>query len=84
MQRVILGIRMVFQPVEDDLRNTLLMALFKGATSQIHGILITGLTAKQDEISLPDSNHINSANWTSSYVITLHLVADIHRISGFR
>ena len=84
MQRVILGIRMVFQPVEDDLRNAFLLALFKGVTSQIHGILVTGLTANQDGIALPEYNHINSANWTSSYVITLHLVADIHRIAGFR
>ena len=79
-----MGIRTAFQPVEDDLRNAFLLALFKGATSQIHRILVTGLTAKQDGIALPDSNHINSANWTSSCVITVHLVADLRRIADFR
>ena len=51
MQHVTPVIGMTFQAVEDELRGTLLPALFQGDTSQILGRAITGLPVKQAGIS---------------------------------
>ena len=54
MQCVTPGIGMASQPVEDELQDTLLPALFQGGTSQIPGRATTSLTFKQAGISLPN------------------------------
>ena len=53
MQRVTPGIGIVFQVVEDEMRNTLLPALFQGLTSQNTRMLITRLPVNQAGIALP-------------------------------
>ena len=75
MQCVTRDIGMTFQEVEDELRDTVLPDLFQGATSQIPGREITGMTVKQARIALPDPMRTAGANCTASYVITGHLVA---------
>ena len=47
MHRVTLYIRTAFQFIEDTLRNTFLLAHFKGATYQIPGILVTSIPVKK-------------------------------------
>ena len=54
VQRVNPGIYMVFQAVEDELRDKFLPELFQGATSQIPGRAITGIPYKQAGIALYD------------------------------
>ena len=56
VQRVTPDTGTAFQPVEDELCNVLLLALCKGATSQIPKRAVTGLPVKQAEIALPEPN----------------------------
>ena len=83
MQRVTLGIGIVFQVVEDEMRDTLLPALFQGATSQNPGRLITGLPLNQAGIALPSPTHTVRANWTAPCVITGHLIEALCGTSEF-
>ena len=46
VQRVTLYIEKAFQPVEDALQEALLLALFRGATSQINRKAVTGLPVR--------------------------------------
>ena len=75
MQRVTPDIGMDFQTVEDELRDTFLLALFQGDTSHIPGRAINSLPVKQTGIALPDSTQTSGTNWTSSCVITGHLIS---------
>ena len=75
---------MAFQAVEDELRETFLPALFKGAKSQIPGRTITDLPVKQSWIYLPDPTQTVGANWAEYCVITGHLVAALRRTAEFR
>ena len=84
MQYVTPGIGMVFQPVEDELQDTFLLALFQGATSQIPGRAITGLPVKQYGISLPEPTQNSRENWTVPCVIIVHLVTALRGTAEFR
>ena len=66
VQRVTPGIWMAFQAVEDELRDTFLLALFHGDTYQIPRRAIASMTIKYDRIDLPDPNQTAGANWTAS------------------
>ena len=83
MQRVTLGIGMAFQPVEENLQDTFIPALFQRVTSQIPGRAITGLQVKHYGISLPNLNHTASDNCMVSCVITGHLVSALHGTADF-
>ena len=66
-------------PVEDALQEVFLPALFREGTSQIPGRAVTSLSVKQAGISLPDPTQTARSKWTTSFVITGHFVAAIHR-----
>ena len=84
MQHITPDIGTLFQPVEDELRDSFLPDLFKGATYQIPGRAVTGLPVKQARIALLGPTHTAGANWTASCVITGHLVAALHWKDEFR
>ena len=75
---------MEFHPVEDEMINTLLPALFKGAISQIPGRSVNSLPVKQAGITLPSPTQTAGANWKVSCVITGHLIAALHGTAEFR
>ena len=79
VQCVNLEIGTAFQTVEDTLHNSLLSALFMGATSQILGGAATVLTVTQYGIALTNRTQTTRSNWTASCVITGHLFAALHR-----
>ena len=79
VQCVNLEIGTAFQTVEDTLQNSLLSALFMGATSQILGGAATVLTVTQYGIALTNRTQTTRSNWTASCVITGHLFAALHR-----
>ena len=83
VQRVTLDIGAVFQPVEDALREAFLPDLFKVATYQIPGRVITSMPVKQDSIDIPDLNQNAGSNWTTLCVITIHLVTALHGTAEF-
>ena len=56
MQRVAKDIVVEFQPVEEELQDTFIPALFQGSMSQIPGRLTNVLLVNQDGIALPDTN----------------------------
>ena len=70
MQRVTLDIGMTFEPVEDELRDTLLPDLFQGDTYQIPGRVVTGLPVNQAGIDLPNPTQTAGDNWMASCIIT--------------
>ena len=84
MQRVTPGIGMVFQPVEDEMQDTLLPDLFQGDTHQVPERAITGIAVKQAGIALPEPTQTALNNWTASCVITGHLVASLRGTAEFR
>ena len=84
LQRVTPGIWTAFYTMEDDLCDELLPALFKGDTSQIPMIAVTGLTVKQAGIALPGHTQTVGTNWMESCVITGHLVAELRGTDEFR
>ena len=75
VQCVTLYIGTMFQTMEDVLLEAFLPDLFKVATYQIPGRVITGMPVKQDSIAILDPNQNTGSNWTKSCVITRHLVA---------
>ena len=77
LQRVTPGIWTAFYTMEDDLCDELLLALFKGGTSQIPRREVTGMPVKQAGIFFPDTTQTDGANWTASSVFTGHLVVAI-------
>ena len=84
MQRIMPDIGTAFHPVEDALREAFLPALFKGATFQIPRREVTAMLVNQDEIALPEHTQTAGANWVTSCVIKVHLVAVLHRTAEFR
>ena len=48
------------------------------------GQAITSLPAKQARISLPNPICATGENWTATYVITRHLVAELYGTAEFR
>ena len=83
VQSVTLNTGTAFHTVEGVLQDTLLLAIFKGATYQISGIAVTSLLVKQDSIALPDPTQTAKSNWTAACVITGHLVAALHGTAEF-
>ena len=75
---------MAFQAVEDDLRDSFLLATFQGDPSQIPARAITSLPVNQAGIALPNPTQTAVANWTASCIITRHLVAALRGTSEFR
>ena len=84
VQRITLDIGSVFRPMEDVLHNAFLVDLFKGDTSQILRIAVTGLPVNKVRIDLSDPTHIAGSNWTASCVITRNLATVLHRTAEFR
>ena len=66
---------MAFQVVEYALQEFFLTALFQGGMAQISSMVIASMPVKQARIDLPNSTQNIGANWTTSCVITGHLVA---------
>ena len=52
--------------------------------SQIPGRAITGLPVKQAGIALPNPTQTSGLNWTSSCVLTGHIIATLHGEVEFR
>ena len=69
VQHVIPVIGMAFLPVKNELQDTFIQPLFKGATYQVPVRGITGLTVKQAGIALTDPTQTSEANYMASYVI---------------
>ena len=84
VRHVTLEIGMAFHPIRDALREVFVRVIFKEATSQITGILVTGLPVKKSDIDLPDPTQTAGPKWMASCVITGHLLADIQRTVEFR
>ena len=84
VQCVTPDIGMAFQVVEYAMRDIFLPALFQGATAQIPGRAITGLSVRQAEIALPDPAQTAGENWTASCTITGHLAAALCGTADFR
>ena len=78
VQHVTPDIGMAFQAVDDELWDTLLPALFQGATCQIPWKAITGMLSKQARIALPNPTRTARSKWTASCNITGHLVAALY------
>ena len=74
MHRVTPDIGTVFHPVEEEMRDAFLPALFQGATYQIPRRAVNGPPVKQAGIYLPEPTQTTRANWTASCVITGQLV----------
>ena len=64
-----------FGPVEQELRETFIPALFQVLEKITPGRGVTLLPVKQGVLSLHDTTKTASENWTASCVITGHLVA---------
>ena len=73
-----------FQPVEEELQDTFIPALFQGSMSQIPGRLTNVLLVNQDGIALPDTNQTANTYYTASYVITGHIIAELRRTAESR
>ena len=70
MQRVTPGIKDDFVPLEEELQETFLPALFQDLGEVEPGRRVTRLTVKQVGLALPDPEHNATENWTASCVIT--------------
>ena len=84
VQHITLDIRIAFQLVEDELRETFLSDLFQGYTAQIPGREITGLPVKQTRIDIYEPTRKAGANWTASCIIMGNLVAALRGTAEFR
>ena len=62
MQRVISGIELEFQPMEDNLRDAFIPTIFKENTNYIPRRSFTSLPVYQAGISLSEPTHISGAN----------------------
>ena len=74
-QRVIPGIGDAFGPLEKALRENFFLALFEGLVEGAPWRGVTHLPVKQARLDLPILMLTPPQNWTSSCVITGHLVA---------
>ena len=77
VQEVTPGIGDDFGPVEQVLREPLIWDLFLGIGEGTPGRWVTLLPVKQAGLALPDLTKTASENWTTSCVITGHLVTAI-------
>ena len=75
VDRVTPGVGDAFDPVEEALREIFVPALYKGLREGVPEREITRLPVKQAGLALPDPTQTAPDNWTSSCVITGHLVA---------
>ena len=75
VQRVTPGIGDAFGPAEKALRVTFVSALFEGLGYSVPERGVTRLPVKQVGLALPDPTQTAPENWTTSCVITGHLVA---------
>ena len=75
MQQATPDIEDAFGPVEDALRDYLLLALFQGIREGTLGWGVTQLTVEQAGLALPYLTKTAPENWTASCVIIGHLVA---------
>ena len=74
VQRVTLGVRDAFGPVEEALREIFVPALYEGLMEGVPEREINRLTVKQAGLALPDPTQTAPENWSASCVITGHLV----------
>ena len=70
VQRVTPGVRYSFGPVEDALKETIVLALFKVLWEEVPERGVTCLPVKQAGLALPDPSQTAPENWTTSCVIT--------------
>ena len=84
VQRVTLGVGDAFGPVEVELKEIFVPALFKGLWEGVLERGITGLPLKQAGLALPDPYQTAPENWTASCVITGHLVVALRGQVEFR
>ena len=84
VQSVTPGIWMVFQAVEDELRDTFLLDLFQGGTPKTPRRTIIVMPLKQAGIALPDPTKTAGAKWTAYRVITGNLVIALRGTAEFR
>ena len=84
MQRVNPRVGEAFVPVEEALREIFFPALFRGLSEGLPKRENTRLPVKQAGLAPPDPVHMDSENWTTSSVITRHLVAALRGQVVFR
>ena len=84
MQRVTPGVGAAFAPVEEALQEVFLPDLFRGLTEGLLTRENTRLPVKQAGLDIPDPVLTAPENWTSSCVITGHLVAALRGQTTFR
>ena len=77
MQQLTLGIRDAFRPVEEEISEAFLPALFEGVGDGVPGRSITRLPVKQAGLALPATTETAPDNWQASCVITGHLVSGL-------
>ena len=84
VQRVTPGVGESFCPVEEALREIFVPSLFKGLREGLPERKNTRLPVKQAGLDLPDPVQTAPENWTTSCVITGHLVAALRGQVVFR
>ena len=84
MQRVTPVVGDAFGPVEKALQETFVPALFEGLGEGTANQGVTCLPVKQTGLALPDPTRMAPENFTSSCVITGHLVAALRGQVEFR
>ena len=84
MQRVTPGVRDSFGPVEDALKETFVLVLFKGLREGVPERGVTCLPVKQAGLALPDPSQTAPENCTTSCVVTGHLVSELRGQVEFR
>ena len=78
------GVGEAFGPVEEALREVFVPALFRGLTEGLPTRENTCLPVKQAGLDIPDPVKTALENWTSSCVITVHLVTALRGHAIFR
>ena len=74
MKRVTPGLGEAFDPVEEDLQEIFVLALFRGLSEGLPTRENTHLPVNQAGLALPDPVQTALENCTASYLITGHLV----------
>ena len=84
MQRVTPGIRDAFVPVEEVMRETFLPALFQGLGEGAPVRGVNCLLVKKAGLALPELTKTSPQNWTTSYIITFHLISALRGQEEFQ
>ena len=84
MQQMTPGIGNAFGPVEKELRETFVSAIFEGLGDGVPERGFTRLPVKQAGLALPSPSQTAPENWTESCVITGHPVAALRGQVEFR